>query len=86
MFNTQKLLVIALSVFLFVLPNTLSAYKGDGVVEKGENADEEMRKAAQNPMADLMSFPIQNNTNFKYGPLEKTQNITNKTKGSCLES
>jgi len=77
MFNTQKLLVIVLSVFLFVLPNTLSAYKGDGVVEKGENADEEMRKAAQNPMADLMSFPIQNNTNFKYGPLEKTQNITN---------
>ncbi len=36
-----------------------------------------MRRAAQNPMADLISFPIQNNTNFEYGPLEKTQNITN---------
>jgi hypothetical protein len=28
-------------------------------------------------MADLISIPIQNNTNYKYGPLEKTQNITN---------
>lgn len=28
-------------------------------------------------MANLISFPIQNNTNFNYGPLEETQNITN---------
>ena len=28
-------------------------------------------------MADMMSFPFQNNTNFGYGPLDKTQNITN---------
>jgi hypothetical protein len=53
------------------------AYEGDGIVEKGETTDDELRKAAQNPMADLMSFPVQNNTNFGYGPLDKTQNITN---------
>jgi hypothetical protein len=47
------------------------------VVESGENSDEELRRASQNPVADLISFPIQNNTNFDYGPLEKTQNVTN---------
>ena len=53
------------------------AYRGDGVVEPGETSEDELRKAAQNPMADRISFPIQNNTNFGYGPLDKTQNITN---------
>jgi hypothetical protein len=38
---------------------------------------DDLRQAAQNPMANMMSFPFQNNTNFGYGPLEKTQNITN---------
>jgi hypothetical protein len=38
---------------------------------------EELTRATQNPMAKLISFPIQNNTNFKFGPLEKTQNVTN---------
>jgi hypothetical protein len=39
---------------------------GDGIVEPGENEAEELRKAAQNPMADLISFPIQNNTNWRW--------------------
>jgi hypothetical protein len=38
---------------------------------------EELARAAQNPMANMISFPIQNNTNFGFGPLEKTQNVTN---------
>lgn len=38
---------------------------------------DDLRQAAQNPMADLLSVPFQNNTNFGYGPLGKTQNITN---------
>ena len=38
---------------------------------------EELAKAAQNPMANMISVPIQNNTNFNWGPLDKTQNITN---------
>lgn len=65
--------------FLAVLLVASSAwgYRGDGVVEPGETSEDELRKAAQNPMADLISFPIQNNTNFGYGPLDKTQNITN---------
>jgi hypothetical protein len=43
----------------------------------GEPSSDDLCKAAQNPMADLVSIPVQNNTNFGDGPLEETQNITN---------
>jgi len=36
-----------------------------------------LAKAAQNPIADMISLPLQNNTNFDFGPLKKTQNILN---------
>lgn len=38
---------------------------------------EELAKLAQNPIANLISVPFQNNTNLNYGPLEGTQNILN---------
>jgi hypothetical protein len=37
----------------------------------------ELAKAAQNPIASLISLPLQNNTNFNFGPQEETQNILN---------
>jgi hypothetical protein len=33
-----------------------------------------LAKAAQNPIADLISFPLQNNTAFGIGPYERVQN------------
>jgi hypothetical protein len=36
-----------------------------------------LAKEAQNPIADLISVPFQNNSNFNYGPRERTQNILN---------
>ena len=36
-----------------------------------------LAKATQNPVADLISLPFQNNTNFDYGPQDKTQNVLN---------
>ncbi len=36
---------------------------------------EKLRKQVQNPVANLVSFPLQNNTLFELGPLEKTQNV-----------
>ncbi|GAB6097764.1 hypothetical protein JCM14469_40180 [Desulfatiferula olefinivorans] len=69
--------VMLITVLLFVLPGVLTAYQGDGDVEPGENKSDELRSASQNPMADLISIPVQSNTNFDYGPLDKTQNIVN---------
>ena len=38
---------------------------------------EELARAAQNPVASLISVPFQNNTNFDVGPEEETQNVLN---------
>jgi hypothetical protein len=45
-------------------------------VSVGENADE-LRKAAQNPVASLISVPIQENWNFNIGPADRVQNVMN---------
>ena len=37
----------------------------------------ELARLAQNPIANLISVPFQNNTAFNVGPLEKTQNVLN---------
>ena len=36
---------------------------------------EELAKATQNPVADLISIPFQNNINFGVGPKDNAQNI-----------
>jgi len=38
---------------------------------------EALAKAAQNPLASMISLPFQNNTNFDYGPEDGTQNVLN---------
>lgn len=38
---------------------------------------EELRKAAQNPIANLISLPVQENLNFGNGPADRTQSILN---------
>ena len=44
---------------------------------RAEMSAEELAKLAQNPVANLISVPFQNNTNFNVGPLNGTQNILN---------
>ena len=46
----------------------------------GQESDidmEELSKDAANPMADLISLPLQNNTNFGLGPYDRNMNILN---------
>jgi len=38
---------------------------------------EDLREAAQNPIADLISLPFQNNTNFAIGHTDNAQNVLN---------
>lgn len=38
---------------------------------------EDLSAAAQNPIADLISLPFQNNMNFDYGPDDDIQNVLN---------
>jgi hypothetical protein len=40
-------------------------------------AAEELQKAVQNPVASLISVPVQNNSNFSVGPYDRTQDVLN---------
>lgn len=42
-----------------------------------DTSTDALRKAAQNPVADMISLPFQNNTNFNVGPYNKPQNVLN---------
>ena len=44
--------------------------------EQGKSAAE-LAKAAQNPVADMISLPFQNNFNFNVGPHKQLQNVLN---------
>lgn len=47
------------------------------VAQGGESGAADLAKAAQNPIAAMISLPFQNNTNFNVGPKEGRQNILN---------
>ncbi|MGE3291237.1 MAG: neuromedin U [Geminicoccaceae bacterium] len=42
-----------------------------------EEETRELAKQAQNPIANLISVPFQNNTQFNFGPRERTLNVLN---------
>jgi len=42
-----------------------------------QSSQEELSKEAANPLADLMSFPFQNNLNMNYGPHNRNMNVLN---------
>jgi len=48
-----------------------------GPAARAAPSAEDLAKLAQNPIANLISVPFQNNTNFDYGPDGGTQNILN---------
>jgi hypothetical protein len=66
--------VMLLSISVILAQDTAD---GGGIIEAGENLEEELAKAAQNPVADLISLPFQNNTNFGYGSDDEIQNVLN---------
>ena len=58
------------------------AAAADNTVATDQPADAEaqaaaLQRATQNPVANLISVPVQNNTNFSIGPFDRTQNVLN---------
>lgn len=43
---------------IFVTASVTLAYEGDGFLEPGENETEELARATQNPVADLIYVPL----------------------------
>ena len=50
---------------------------GQAAPASDAEAADKLRKAAQNPVASLISVPIQENWNFNIGPADRTQNVMN---------
>ena len=53
------------------------ALAADSAAAGQKQSVDELAKAVQNPIANLISVPFQNNTSFEFGPQEKTQNVLN---------
>jgi hypothetical protein len=75
------LMVVAV---MLAIPPAMAQTKSSDEVKLEDKAkkpamesEEELAKASQNPVANMVSIPIQNNTNFNFGPDNRTQNITN---------
>lgn len=45
--------------------------------EEHRKSVDDLAKAAQNPVADMISVPLQNNFNFNVGPHKQLQNVLN---------
>ena len=58
--------ICAVLLIIFVSVNSLLAQD-----------EEDLSQQAANPIANLMSFPFQNNTNFNIGPFNRTSNVLN---------
>ncbi|MBV9482004.1 MAG: neuromedin U, partial [Acidobacteria bacterium] len=78
--RVRRLLPALLMILLLVVPitaqeNTPSSPDKQTAAEQGAEAS--LEKAVQNPVASLISVPLQNNTNFGYGPYNRTQDVLN---------
>ena len=61
----KKFLLLSISIILGLLS------------VNAQQSQEEMSKTAANPLADLMSFPFQNNLNMNYGEFNRNVNVLN---------
>lgn len=64
---------------LAIAQDSSTTGSGPAAAEEKPAADEAggLQKAVQNPVASLISVPVQNNTNFGIGPYDRNQNVLN---------
>ena len=87
--DNSRTTLLALVLAIMIVLSSLAAnaaeqdtggyiYKGDKYIGEIDTDDVgDLARAVQNPIADLISVPFQNNTNFEFGPRENTQNVLN---------
>jgi hypothetical protein len=76
--NMHFVAVVFVGILLATAARSTSAQSDpdEKTASEADNA-EKLRKAAQNPVASLISVPIQENWNFSIGPADRTLNVLN---------
>lgn len=68
-------LLVTVAVFAQETQETSEEAKQEVVAPTTAASNGDLAKATQNPIASLISVPIQNNTNFNFGPAARTQDV-----------
>ena len=66
-----------ITTLLFAALTMLGVTAFNHAVGAEDKGTQDLAKAAQNPIADMISLPLQNNTNFGVGPGDDVQNVLN---------
>ena len=69
----MKRILKAICISLILATSPMAAAAQEDIAER----EEDLAKQAQNPIANLISLPFQNNTNFGISENDRTQNILN---------
>ena len=69
--------ILAVLLLLLNMVAIAQHLAASGTAPSEEAAAAELQKAVQNPVANLISVPLQNNTNFAVGPYNRTQDVLN---------
>src|SRR5215469_5911607 len=79
MLSTNRLLWFTLLIVGFLFPAVPCFSQDDSQDQQPQGAasTEDLQKATQNPVASLISVPLQNNSNFGIGLFDRTQNVLN---------
>lgn len=72
-----QMILLPLSVTLL-----LAIGAADAAMAADEPSDTELAQKTQNPVADMISLPFQNNTTYNSGPRERTSRVMTSV-GSC---
>ena len=86
----KRVLLLSLSLFLLLSVPAFAQDKPDPAAQakpaatadkpaapSDASATADLQKAVQNPVASLISVPVQNNSNFNIGPYNRTQDVLN---------
>lgn len=75
----RKLMKLLIFVLCLSVHQIMLAQEGNAgaTASKEQAAAEELQKAVQNPVANLISVPLQNSNNFDVGPYNRIQDVLN---------
>ena len=80
-FALRVLVIVLLAAFPILGQDTPVGAEGTSVATQATPAAasnaEELRKQSQNPIASLISVPLQDNWDFGIGPASRVQNVLN---------